>query len=415
MVFQPLPAAVGQPLTYGVQSVTVVAACLAMLRRGRRAGGRLRRARTLVAASLLCGGLGGLLALVLQVVTGEPPPVPSLVDVVHFCFVPLVVVGLLSYPVVETESGSSARSLLDGLVASTALWFTTYALLLGPAQVGEGLPLLTGAAVLAHPAADVFVLGLLAGVLPRVQPQARSELVITGSGLALFLVSDIAYSALAAGGRYRADSWVTALAEAGLVLMLLGALSSEEKVADRGAAAFSACSRWLAVLPQVPVAIAVASQIALSGGGLRGGQLAVSIVFVVALVLRHTISGRDRSSLDRRLQKREELFRSLVTGASDLITRHDQKGRLLYASPAVGRVLGQPAEGLVGLGLGEVVHLEDRESLNAAWAPRAGRAGGDRRVPVPPARRLRRVAVDADAAAEPARRAQRGRCDRQLA
>jgi len=69
MVFQTLPASVGQPLMYGVQTVTVVLACLAMLRRGRRSSGRLRRARLLVAASLLCGATGGVLAVVLPLFT----------------------------------------------------------------------------------------------------------------------------------------------------------------------------------------------------------------------------------------------------------------------------------------------------------------------------------------------------------
>lgn len=107
MVFQVLPSSVGEPLMYGAQTVTVVLACLAMFRRGRRSRGRLRRARLLVAASLLCGALGGVLAVLLPLLTGEPPPVPSVVDAVHFLFVPLVVAGLLSYPVVETESGSA--------------------------------------------------------------------------------------------------------------------------------------------------------------------------------------------------------------------------------------------------------------------------------------------------------------------
>ncbi len=369
MVFQTLPASVGQPLMYGAQTATVVAACFAMLRRGRSSQGRLRQARLLVAAALMCGALGGVLAVLLPLLTGEPPPVPSVVDAVHFLFVPLVIAGLLSYPVLETESGSAARSLLDGLVAAAALWFTTYALLLGPARVGEGLPLLTGATVLAYPATDVFVLGLLVAVLARTQPQARRELLITGGGLALYLVADVAYSAVAARGAYRVDSWIGVVAEAGLLLLLLGTLSSEEQEAAPRSTAVRAGSRWIAVLPQVPVvvAIVVAAQITLTGGALSGGQLGVGVVLGAALVLRHTISGRDRTALDRRLQEREALFRSLVTAASDLITLHDGQGNLLYASPAVGRMLGRTPDSLLGSTMAAVVHPDDLPIIEAAW------------------------------------------------
>jgi diguanylate cyclase (GGDEF)-like protein/PAS domain S-box-containing protein len=364
MLLQPLPSAVGEPVAWGVQVVTVVVASLAMLRRGRSVRGRLRHARVLVAASLLAGAAGGVLAILWLVATGERAPALSPVDAVHFLYLPLVVAGLLRYPVTETKAGSPLRALLDGTVAAGALWFVAYALLLEPAHVGQGLGVGGHFATLAHPASDVFVLGMLASVLPRVARRARRELAITGAGLALYALADVGYTVQSAGGTYRADSWVSLLYEAGLLLIAAGAFSRE----SRG----HGSSRWetlVSALPQLPVvaALLLASWIALSGDGIDGAQLLAGIVLVGALFLRQMVGSRDRDVLTERLQAREELFRSLVTSASDLITLHDADGRVTYVSPAVERVFGIPSEHLLGRSIGDVVEPSDRLRLRAAF------------------------------------------------
>ena len=267
MLLQPLPRVVGQPLVWAVHVVTVVVAAGAMLRRGFTVRGRLRSARLLLAGSLLCGAAGGLLAICWLLVTGAPPPEASLVDAIHFGYLPLVVAALLRYPVSDSKPGSAMRALLDGVVAAAGLWFVAYALLLAPARVGDGLPLLTSLVTLSHPASDVFVLGMIASVLPRVARSARRELAVTGSGLALFALADMTASVQTAAGAYRTDSWVALLYEAGLLLMVAGACSRASRE--------SGTSRWSAAvttLPQLPVvaAILVASWLALTGDGIDG-------------------------------------------------------------------------------------------------------------------------------------------------
>ena len=373
MLLQPLPQVVGQPVAWAVHVATVVVAAAAMVRRGRAVRGRLRSARFLLAASLTCGAAGGLLAISWLLVTGAPPPEASLVDVVHFCYLPLVVAALLRYPVSDAKPGSALRALMDGLVAAGGLWFVAYALLLAPARVGDGMPPLTHLVTLAHPASDVFVLGMVASVLPRVARRARRELAITGAGLALFALADVTASAQTAAGTYRTDSWVALLFEAGLLLMVAGARSRETRV--------SGTSRWgvpVTFLPQLPVvaAVLVASWIALTGDGIDGGQLLAGIVLVVALSLRQLISSRDRDVLTQRLQTREELFRTLVTGASDLITLHDPDGSVTWVSPSVERVFGATAEQLVGARLDEFVDPRDRARVGDLFARVAAEPGG---------------------------------------
>ena len=365
MLLQPLPSSAGQPVAWGVQSLTVVVASVMMLRRGRAATGRLRQARRLIAASLLAGAAGGVMAILWLLFTGHPAPEASVVDLVHFTFLPLVVVGLLRYPVNGTVAGSASRTLLDGAVSAVALWFVAYALLLEPASVGAGLPLLTELVVLGYPAADVFVLGMVASVLPRVARAARRELAITGTGLALFAVADVAYSVLAAQGTYRADSWVAVLYEAGLVLIAAGVWSAGTPSAT--------VDRWtttLAALQHAPVVAAIVVGAAVVGRGesIAGVQLTAGVVLVAALFLRQLVSSRDRNVLTERLQAREELFRALVTGASDLITLHEADGTIRWASPAVERVFGIPRDQLVGGSIGDLVEPSDRVRIGVLFA-----------------------------------------------
>ena len=373
VLLQPLPTSVGAPLVWAVKSATVLVACAAMLRRARTGPRRLRRPRLLLAWSLMAGGVSGLVALGWLAVTGERPPDASLVDVVHFGYLPLVVVGLLCYPVSRAKPGSVSRAVLDGVVAAGALWFVAWALLLGPASVGAGLPLLTQITTLAYPAADVFVLGMVCSVLPRVAARARRELLVTGGGLALYAVADVARTVLSASGTYRTDSWVAAVAEVGLLLMVLGVCAPEgSSPAER------ALRRHLAGLPQLPVAVAlgVAAWLALSGEGLDGPLLLAAIVLVGALFLRQAVAARDRDELTTRLQSREVLFRSLVTGASDLITLHDADGAVIYASPAVERMLGLTEDQLLGRSIGDFVQPDDRVALRETFARVVAERGG---------------------------------------
>ena len=55
-----------------------------------------------------------------------------------------------------------------------------------------------------------------------------------------------------------------------------------------------------------------------------------------------------------------EAYRLLAENAPDMITRHDEKGRVLFASAAAERLVGEPAASLAGDGLFERVHVADR-------------------------------------------------------
>ena len=62
----------------------------------------------------------------------------------------------------------------------------------------------------------------------------------------------------------------------------------------------------------------------------------------------------------------DELYRLLVDNVSDMITRHDEKGRVLFASLGAKQLLGEPTQKVLGNGLFERVHVADRPAYLTA-------------------------------------------------
>ncbi|WP_181794754.1 EAL domain-containing protein [Streptomyces sp. WELS2] len=80
---------------------------------------------------------------------------------------------------------------------------------------------------------------------------------------------------------------------------------------------------------------------------------------VLALVIRQGIMLLDNITLTQELAQKENHFRSLVQGSSDVIMIAAPNGVLRYVSPAAAGVYGRPAEELVGTELAALIHPED--------------------------------------------------------
>lgn len=63
------------------------------------------------------------------------------------------------------------------------------------------------------------------------------------------------------------------------------------------------------------------------------------------------------------LQQRERYFRSLIEGASDVITILDPEGTIIYESPSIEHVLGYAVEDLVGGHAFDLIHPDDRQRV----------------------------------------------------
>jgi cell cycle sensor histidine kinase DivJ len=73
-----------------------------------------------------------------------------------------------------------------------------------------------------------------------------------------------------------------------------------------------------------------------------------------------------QSRSEAEIEESEERYRLIAENATDLITRHDGKGRVLFASLASQSLLGLPPSKLYGDGLFERVHVADRPAYLTA-------------------------------------------------
>jgi len=62
----------------------------------------------------------------------------------------------------------------------------------------------------------------------------------------------------------------------------------------------------------------------------------------------------------------EERYRLLAENATDMITRHDERGRVVFASHAAQSLFGEPVQKILGDGLFERVHVADRPAYLTA-------------------------------------------------
>ncbi|WP_037686555.1 EAL domain-containing protein [Streptomyces aureocirculatus] len=80
---------------------------------------------------------------------------------------------------------------------------------------------------------------------------------------------------------------------------------------------------------------------------------------VLALVVRQGIMLLDNITLTQELAQKENHFRSLVQGSSDVIMIAAPSGILRYVSPAAAGVYGREADELIGSELATLIHPED--------------------------------------------------------
>src|SRR5262249_16695567 len=62
----------------------------------------------------------------------------------------------------------------------------------------------------------------------------------------------------------------------------------------------------------------------------------------------------------------DELYRLVVEHVTDMITGHEEKGRVLFASLGAKQLLGEPTQKVLGDGLFERVHVADRPAYLTA-------------------------------------------------
>ena len=99
--------------------------------------------------------------------------------------------------------------------------------------------------------------------------------------------------------------------------------------------------------------------------GLIGAMTATAYAAAMAMTMVMAAQLVQRRS-ENAVLPGDELYRLLVDNVSDMITRHDEKGRVLFASLGAKQLLGEPTQKVLGDGLFERVHVADRPAYLTA-------------------------------------------------
>ena len=91
----------------------------------------------------------------------------------------------------------------------------------------------------------------------------------------------------------------------------------------------------------------------------------IGLVLLLALYLAFHGANRLVAELSGRLRRSETRFRSMVQNSSDLVILLDRDARMVFVSPAIERILGEPPATRTGRPISEVVHAEDAEWMTA--------------------------------------------------
>jgi diguanylate cyclase (GGDEF)-like protein/PAS domain S-box-containing protein len=310
-----------------------------------------------------------------------PEPVPE--GVIAACYAGGAIAGLAGLDVILDvlyRGGGRGRAFLDGWLYVGSLLAIALGLLVVPAVPREQLSEPAVLAGLGFVAIDLMVVALLGGVALGTAGGVRRRARLAAAGMAVFALSDAVGVADALGRSQPEQAATLAGTVAYGVLALVPLVGAEggRVAARRPLSVAEATAPYGAAFLALAVVTAWAAFVAPVGPGI----FALYVSLFAALVVRQAVTVRDNQRLLRELAEREDHFRSLVLGSTDVILVVDDAGCIDYVSPAVSHVLGHDPESLLGMELELLLHPQDVTRVGDAAQQVLRDRGGSVRVPV---------------------------------
>lgn len=302
---------------------------------------------------------------------GVDVPSPSLADVFFLCFAPPAIVGLLvlaKRPV--TRAGWVCLVLDSWLIGGSLLTLSWSLALAHTAHLAdaEGASVARAALSLAYPLLDIVLVSMVLALHFRRANINRSAVNTAIAALALTVLCDALFTSPLLRQTYHSGQLLDAGWFAGSLLLAYapwganrtGDNAVEPRPAPRTTSRPIAGS--LAAL--TPYLAAAVCTLGILYNVIEGRRVDRVVVFtgcmvVLALVVRQGIMLVDNIALTQELAQKENHFRSLVQGSSDVIMIAAPTGILRYVSPAASGVYGREADDLVGAELASIIHPED--------------------------------------------------------
>ncbi|HET8787451.1 MAG TPA: histidine kinase dimerization/phospho-acceptor domain-containing protein, partial [Actinomycetes bacterium] len=198
---------------------------------GRAWTASLHRVWRLLGSAALAWGLGQVIWTYLEWRTGEEPGVPSLADVGYLTAVPLLIAGVLAFPIAPMRATARLRTLLDGLLIAASLLFLGWATVLGDAFRDNGTSsTLERAICLAYPLGDIVAGTIVLVLLTRSRGRGVIHLSMIAAAVFSLLIADLGFAY-----RIPTDTYTTgAMVDAGWVVgwLLLTVTALKPTVAE---------------------------------------------------------------------------------------------------------------------------------------------------------------------------------------
>ncbi|MBW5484814.1 putative bifunctional diguanylate cyclase/phosphodiesterase [Streptomyces bambusae] len=377
--------AVGAALGWGSQTLALVMGDFGLCAAGvlaavscyhyaRTNRSRERPAWLLFAFSSLMGACGNAVWGWYEVVLGQDVPQPSAADFAFLCFAPPAIVGLLvlaKRPV--TRAGWVCLALDSWLIGGSLLtlsWSLALAHATQTAQSGAPGSVPHAALSLAYPLLDIALVSMVLVLHFRRSPGNRSAVNTAIAALALTVLSDALFTSPLLRANYESGQLLDAGWFAGSLLLAyapwgarrFASQGPEGSGQPRGQRPVSRpiTGSLPALTPYLAAAVCTLG-ILYNVDGRKVDRMVVltGCTVVLALVVRQGIMLLDNIALTQELAQKENHFRSLVQGSSDVIMIAAPTGTLRYVSPAAAGVYGRDAEELVGSQLSDLIHPDD--------------------------------------------------------
>ncbi|MFD9288783.1 putative bifunctional diguanylate cyclase/phosphodiesterase [Streptomyces sp. NPDC060030] len=353
-------------------SVAALIAAVSCFLYARVGGGRFRPAWLLFALSSAMAAGGNAIWGWYEVVLGREVPSPSLADLFFLCFAPPAVVGLLVLAKRPVTRAGWVCLVLDAWLIGGSLLTLSWSLALAhTAQVAnaEGESVARAALSLAYPLLDIVLVSMVLALHFRRVNMNRPAVNTAIAGLALTVLCDALFTAPLMRSSYHSGQLLDAGWFAGSMLLAYapwGAHRGKDNAVEAPSPEPRAASRPIAgslaaLTPYLAAAVCTLGILYNVVEDRRVDRVVVltGCTVVLALVLRQAIMLLDNIALNQELAQKENHFRSLVQGSSDVIMIAEPSGVLRYVSPAAAGVYRRDAEDLVGAELSSIIHPDD--------------------------------------------------------
>ncbi|WP_443056523.1 EAL domain-containing protein [Streptomyces sp. MUM 178J] len=305
-----------------------------------------------------------------EVVLGREVPSPSVADLFFLCFAPPAIVGLLvlaKRPV--TRAGWVCLSLDAWLIGGSLLTLSWSLALAHTAQV-QGQSVAPAALSLAYPLLDIVLVSMVLALHFKRSAANRSAVNTAIAAFALTVLCDALFTSPLLRESYRSGQLLDAGWFAGSLLLAYAPWGPRRPLQPQESAAAQRGPRQpsrpiagslAALTPYLAAAVCTLGILYNVIEGRRVDRVVVltGCAVVLALVVRQGIMLLDNIALTHELAQKENHFRSLVQGSSDVIMIAAPTGVLRYVSPAASGVYGRDADELIGSELASLIHPAD--------------------------------------------------------